>query len=139
MSKFYIDIKTSFLIEDEEDALEMTCPAQYFYAENEQRIEYDEYGDDESLVHTEITVWSEMVEIKRTGSISMHLCLQMGREWKHVYRAGGQLFDITCVPIQVDHNLGEHGGKMILQYTIELGGIVIKNSLDIVVRKVWNK
>lgn len=135
MEQYLITLNTIFEIDGEKDSLEMTCPAQYFYSDNEARIEYDEYGEDGAPTHTVITVFSNTVEIHRSGAMQLNLLLREGMEGSDRYELGENMIIIDYFADRVCASLSQDGGTLNLAYRIDFGGMVSKNTMLLSVKR----
>ena len=127
---FLAEILTKIEIDGDPDEIRVSYPAEYSFSPEKQLIEYQELTED-GIVHTKITVTADFVDIERDNAAMpcMHL-----REGETVCFNIETLFGsipVTCRCERTLSKLDEHGGRIHLRYTLDMGGGESHNTVNI--------
>ncbi len=103
-------------------------------------IFYTEYGEDgDKMSDSVIRCDGETVEIKRTGSYSSVLTFKSGKEYKTVYNTpyGSIPVSIKCKNVMCA--LDSDGGKIVLDYKMDITDKTYRNNVTITVKCIDRK
>lgn len=134
MSDYIVDTHTLFIVDDDTDEMQITCPAQYEYTQERQRIVYTMCVEDEEI-ETAITVSGGAVEIKRSSGIVADLHLRAGETVADKYIADFGTMDIEYTAEKIENSLGECGGTLRMLYSMSIGGATTRNAVTVTVRR----
>lgn len=131
---YIIDVHSVFEIEGQTDDVAISCPCQYDHTAELSTVLYDDYAEDGKCVNTSIT-FGEGVDINRSGGIIMGLHLREGVTISDKYTTDFGVIIVDYTAEKLCHHFDEQGGTALLRYTIDLGGVVSKNTITITVKR----
>ncbi len=133
MGGYLADIAVNFIVNGESDSMELTCPTDYSYTPERQEIAYTEYVDD--VPHaTRVVVEDNRVDILRGGLMDLHLSMD-GSSVSDTYELEFGTIMVEYRAESIVPQLTEQGGSLSLRYTMDLGGELTRNSVEITVRR----
>lgn len=131
---YIIDIRTTFDVEGELDTMQVTCPAEYSYTPDMQKVTYSEQNDD-FTVSTTITITENCVDIERDHPAMpvLHLCV--GESVPGRIDTDFGTIVTCCTTKRVLSKMRESGGMVFLEYVMDIGGAESHNRVNIKIRK----
>jgi uncharacterized beta-barrel protein YwiB (DUF1934 family) len=131
---YIIDIRTTFDVEGELDTMQVTCPAEYSYTPDMQKVTYSEQNDD-FTVSTTITITENCVDIERDHPAmpGLHLCV--GESVPGRIDTDFCTIVTCCTTERVLSKMRESGGMVFLEYVMDIGGAESHNRVNIKIRK----
>lgn len=129
-----ITVKSRQELDGESDEMEIISEGNYYIQNGKYYIMYKEdisMGD----VSSQIKVDGKTVIIKRKGTYNSEMIYNEDKNYSFVYRMpyGDMAMEIKTNKVKV--LLGENGGKLELDYLLDAGGNMQKNTVSISVRK----
>ena len=132
---FVVEILTSIEMDGDTDSMRVCEPAEYSWSPEAQTVFYDSETED-GRVHTCITVTPEYVDIERDSAEMPCLHLREGEKTERVIRTAYGDIPFVCTCERVLSRLDGHGGRVHLRYTLELGGGLSHNSVNIKISEI---
>jgi len=132
---YVVELNSTFVTEDGEDGMTVCCPAQYRYTPERRVIRYDEYGEDEAVMHVRVVSNTEGVDIIREGSTALDLRLRIGQTSKQTYELPYGTFMLEYTAESIEDNLTAEGGNLTVRYKIDVGGVPSVNTVSMTVKK----
>lgn len=131
---YIIDVRTTFNVEGQLDGMQVTCPTEYVYTPEMQKVTYSEQNDDVT-VSTTITISEGCVDIERNHPAMPHLHLCEGETMQgRIDTAYGTIMT-ECRTKRVLSKMRESGGMVFLEYVMDIGGAESHNRVNIKIRK----
>ena len=132
---YNIRIETAFEVEGQRDTISVMSTCDYHYAPEKQVILYDEKTEDGS-VPTRITAVPGCVDIDRDHPEmpNMHMCL--GEVVSASIDTPYGSIPTTCTTKRVFSMLDENGGRIELEYVMDIGGAYSENRVSILVSRI---
>lgn len=131
---YIIDIRTTFDVEGELDSMQVTCPAEYSYTPEIQKVTYSEQNDD-FIVNTTITITENCVDIERDNPAMPRLHLCVGESVQGRIDTGYGIIMTSYTAKRVLSKMRESGGMVFLEYVMDIGGAESHNRVNIKIRK----
>lgn len=124
--------------EGNEDVIEMNTVGKYGLKNGKVYLSYDDsssVGVDD--VTTILTVQNDMVVLKRTGALQSRLEIEKGERHQCHYSTQFGNLSVGIFGEMVDIKLDESGGKLSMEYTIDVNSqLLSKNNVEITVKEV---
>lgn len=127
---FFAEIQTGIEIDGDTDEIRVSYPAEYRFSPEKQLIEYEEQAED-GIVHSRITVTKEAVDIERDSAAMPCLHLREGETTERSIETLYGSIPLTCRCERTLSKLDEHGGRIHLRYTLDIGGGESHNRVNI--------
>lgn len=132
---YIVEVKSTFVTEDGEDGVTVTCPAQYRFSPERRVIRYEEYTDDGQCMHTRVVSTAEGVDIVREGGRMLSLTLREGRSFSHMYDVQYGSVKLEYTALSISDGLSGNGGVLTVRYHISIGGVDSENTVVMTVRE----
>lgn len=124
--------------EGNEDVIEMNTVGKYGLKNGKVYLSYDDsssVGVDD--VTTILTAQNDMVVLKRTGALQSRLEIEKGERHQCHYSTQFGNLSVGIFGEMVDIKLDESGGKLSMEYTIDVNSqLLSKNNVEITVKEV---
>ena len=139
MKDAIITIKGIQVLNDEEEAMELTTEGRYGFKENEILISYEEtemigVKGVKTLMRYKAP---NTVIIKRSGTLESRLVIEKGNKNLCRYETGYGELMLDIIGEEIESELGENGGSFKMSYIIDADNrILSKNRIEITVREV---
>lgn len=121
-----------------EDVIEMNTVGKYGLKNGKVYLSYDDsssVGVDD--VTTILTAQNDMVVLKRTGALQSRLEIEKGERHQCHYSTQFGNLSVGIFGEMVDIKLDESGGKLSMEYTIDVNSqLLSKNNVEITVKEV---
>lgn len=132
---YTVEINSTFETEDGEDCMTVCCPAQYRFSTDRRVFRYDEYGEDDAVMHVRVVSSADGVDIIREGNSALNLKLRVGQSFSQTYETQFGLFMLEYTAEQIDDGLTADGGTLTVRYRIDIGGVPSLNTVQMTVKK----
>ena len=122
--------------DDESDVLEINAQGTYEKTENGYIIEYKEIDEEMEGSVTTISLDSpEKVTITRSGNYNSQFIIEENKRHSCHYETPAGSLMMGVFASSVFNNLGDHGGKIKLRYTIDFNSsMVAENTVTVLVK-----
>ena len=122
--------------DNESDTLEINSRGTYIKTDNGYIIEYDEIDEEMQGTKTTIEVESpECVTITRSGNYNSQFIIEENKRHSCHYETPAGSLMMGVFASSVFNNLGDHGGKIKLRYTIDFNSsMVAENTVTVMVK-----
>ena len=122
--------------DNESDVLEIDAQGTYEKTENGYIIEYKEIDEEMDGCKTTISLDSpERVTITRTGNYNSQFIIEKNKRHSCYYDTPAGSIMMGVFAKSVFNNLGDHGGKIKLRYTIDFNSsMVAENTVTVLVK-----
>ena len=124
--------------EGNEDVIEMNTVGKYGLKNGKVYLSYDDsssVGVDD--VTTILTAQNDMVVLKRTGALQSRLEIEKGERHQCHYSTQFGNLSVGIFGEMVDIKLDESGGKLSMEYTIDVNSqLLSKNNVEITIKEV---
>lgn len=132
---YVVEVASSFVTEDGEDGMTVTCPAQYRFTPERRLLRYDEYGDEGQVMHTRVVSTADGVDIIREGNSALNLMLRIGKSHTQTYQLPYGAVELEYTAEAIEDILTPDGGALVVRYRINIGGVPSVNTVRMTVRK----
>lgn len=132
---YVVEVASTFVTEDGEDGMSVTCPAQYRFTPERRVIRYDEYGDEGQIMHTRVVSTTEGVDIIREGNSALDLRLRIGKTFSQTYELPYGAVTLEYTAEAIEDILTADGGALVVRYKIDIGGVPSLNTVRMTVKK----
>ena len=127
-----ISVKSEIVSGDDSDSIELLCDGDYYLQNGNFYILYDEkaeMGMAECSVRVKIS--DEQVTVSRIGEFSSKMIYKSGEQTEFIYYTPYSSFPIVIKTNDVECAFNEYGGKLTLNYSLDIQGEVSKHITSI--------
>lgn len=128
MQEVRISIESKQAVGSERDQTEMKLQGT-LQKQGEARV--IEYTDMETGDATIITMQKGMVSMQKKGTIETEFIFEQGKSCSTLYKTPFGSMDVTIFPTHVQVKLEEHGGKISLEYVMNIAGAQVVTQLKL--------
>ena len=132
---YIVEVNSTFVTEDGEDGMSVSCPAQYRFTPERRVIRYDEYSDEGEVMHTRVVSTQDGVDIIREGNSALNLKLRIGQSFSQTYELPYGTFMLEYTAENIEDILTADGGTLTVRYKIDIGGVPSVNTVRMTVKK----
>lgn len=131
MQEVRISIKSTQAIGSEREQMKIKTQGTLQKKGDARVIEYPDMEADGPAGSTVITARKGMVGMQKKGAVETEFIFEQGKTCSTLYKTPFGSMDVTLFPTHVQVELGEAGGKIDLEYVMNIAGAQVVNRLNL--------
>ncbi len=124
--------------EEEDETVEFVTDGYLYRKDGTYVLDYEE-SELTGLegVHTRVTAEKSIIFLDRSGSMESHMVFEKNQRHLALYETPGGVFTVGTVAMGVSHDLCEHGGRISLDYRLEIdNAFASRNVVELTVTRM---